>query len=102
MSFSAPDIVDGKKQKQKAGQVHARFHGFVENMNSNRPAVKAGRQAIPEYAISSKWLAKGDHANMPTSVWPHDEDHTFEIEDADIHSNDREALSEWADDEGEI
>lgn len=99
MSFSVLDT--GKKQKQKAGQVHTRFHGFVENMNSNYLAVKAGRQAIPDYAISSKWLAKRDNVSMPTSVWPCDEDHTFEIDDSDIHSNNREALNMWADDESD-
>lgn len=90
---------DGKKSKQRAGQVHARFHGFAENANESRPLVKAGRVVIPDYAISTKWKAKDGNTDMATSVWPRDEDHAFVIADTEIHASDLEVLNEWADNE---
>lgn len=68
-------------------------------MNTDRPILKAGRMAIPDYAISAKWLEKDDNANMVTSLWTHHQDNGFTIADEEIHAYDLEALNTWADDE---
>ncbi|KAF7973299.1 hypothetical protein HWV62_15615 [Athelia sp. TMB] len=102
LAFSGPDGVDGKKPSVKtAGQVHAQFHGFPENMNSDWPTVRVGKPAIPDYGISKKWLAKEQNTGMPMLVWTPDADHAFDIDDAEIHANDLEAMKSWADDEVE-
>lgn len=100
LAFSE-EPVQGKKRKRPAAQVHARFHGFVENMNSDRPIVKAGRLALPDYAINPKWKAKGNNSTMATSVWTAGDGDKLAIEDVEIHAYDLEALNKWADDEDE-